>query len=153
MCVGFLLLILILAVVAHSKCNTALTMSTTQQENTLNLLVSLGVAALDDFHGCSLIPNELADSKAIGHQDSKCENLISSLIMDRDALRDERDQMKVNYVNLTKEMEVLQSQYNAMAVSRDALQEEVNRFNVSKKGKKCTDARNENLNGTVVSLL
>ncbi|KAM6936690.1 uncharacterized protein PEZ65_006746 [Lycodopsis pacificus] len=89
-CLGFLLLILILGVVAHN-------------------------------------------SRAIGdRQDSMCENLIYSLTIDRDTLRDERDQLKINSGNLTKEMEVLQSQYNAMAESRDKLQEEVNRLNLSR---------------------
>uniref|UniRef100_A0A8C2X038 C-type lectin domain-containing protein n=1 Tax=Cyclopterus lumpus TaxID=8103 RepID=A0A8C2X038_CYCLU len=59
-------------------------------------------------------------SKAIGHQDSKCENRISSLTADRDALRDERYQLKLDSINLTKEMEV-----------RDTLQEEVNRLNLN----------------------
>uniref|UniRef100_A0A8C2X300 C-type lectin domain-containing protein n=1 Tax=Cyclopterus lumpus TaxID=8103 RepID=A0A8C2X300_CYCLU len=85
-CLGFLLLILILGVVAHN-------------------------------------------SKAIGHQDSKCENRISSLTADRDALRDERYQLKLDSINLTKEMEVL----------RDTLQEEVNRLNLSKKDEPCQE--------------
>ncbi|KAL6108944.1 uncharacterized protein ACO6RY_12185 [Pungitius sinensis] len=93
-CLGFLLQILILGVVAHN-------------------------------------------SWAISHQDSKCENLSYSLTIDRDHLRDERDQLKIQSSNLIKEMEVLQSQYNATAVSRDKLQEEVNRLNLSKTDKPC----------------
>ncbi|XP_068591404.1 CD209 antigen-like protein C [Cebidichthys violaceus] len=94
-CLGFLLLILILGVVAHN-------------------------------------------SRAIGyHQDSKFENLIYSLTIDRDTLRDELDQLKINSGNLTKEMEVLQSQYNAMAESRDKLQEEVNRLNLNRTDQSC----------------
>ncbi|XP_075937543.1 uncharacterized protein LOC142938183 isoform X1 [Anarhichas minor] len=73
------------------------------------------------------------NSRAIGdHQDSKFENLIYSLTIDKDTLRDERDQLKINSGNLTKEMEVLQSQYNAMAESRDKLQEEVNELNLNR---------------------
>ncbi|KAK9513496.1 hypothetical protein VZT92_027023 [Zoarces viviparus] len=76
--------------------------------------------------------------RAIGdHLDLKCENLIYNLTIDRDTLRDERDQLKINSGNLTKEMEVLQSQYNAMAESRDKLQQEVNRLNLSRTDQPC----------------
>ncbi|XP_054477167.1 CD209 antigen-like protein C [Anoplopoma fimbria] len=77
------------------------------------------------------------NSRTIGHQDSKCLTLIYSLTIDRNTLRDERDQLKINSSNLTKEMEVLQSQYNAMAVSRDNLQEEIHRLNLSRTDKPC----------------
>ncbi|XP_075937544.1 CD209 antigen-like protein C isoform X2 [Anarhichas minor] len=78
------------------------------------------------------------NSRAIGdHQDSKFENLIYSLTIDKDTLRDERDQLKINSGNLTKEMEVLQSQYNAMAESRDKLQEEVNELNLNRTDQPC----------------
>ncbi|XP_068425648.1 hepatic lectin-like [Clinocottus analis] len=93
-CLGFLLLILILVVVAHN-------------------------------------------SKALGHQDSKCANVIYSLTADRDTLRDERDQLKLKSINLTEEMELLQTRYNAVAVSRDTLQEEVNRLNLSRRDEPC----------------
>ncbi|XP_059195710.1 CD209 antigen-like protein E [Centropristis striata] len=82
-CLGFLLLILILGVVAHN-------------------------------------------SSAIGHQESKCENMIYSLTAEKVPLRAERDQLKVTYSNLTKEMKALQSQYEAVAAGRDKLQEEKN---------------------------
>lgn len=85
-CLGLLLLILILGVVAHN-------------------------------------------SGAISHWDVKCENLIYSLTVDRDNLRNELDQLKIQSSNLTRDMEVLQSQYNTMAASRDKLQEEVIRLN------------------------
>lgn len=99
-----------------------------------------------------MILNEpVSDSWAIRHQDSKCENMSYSLIIDRDKLRDERDQLKIQSRNLTEEMELLQSQYNAMAASRDKLQEEVNRLKLSKTGKKCTHARH--FNGFLDSLL
>nr|XP_040020304.1 CD209 antigen-like protein C isoform X1 [Gasterosteus aculeatus aculeatus] len=78
------------------------------------------------------------NSWAIRHQDSKCENMSYSLIIDRDKLRDERDQLKIQSRNLTEEMELLQSQCNAMAVSRDKLQEEVNRLKLSKTDEPCS---------------
>lgn len=75
-----------------------------------------------------------ADARAISHRDTKCENLIYNLTKDKDALRDERDQLKIHSSNLTKEMEVLQSQYSAVAASRDELQEMVK--NLSRTGEK-----------------
>ncbi|XP_068426185.1 hepatic lectin-like [Clinocottus analis] len=77
------------------------------------------------------------NSKALGHQDSKGANLIYSLSADKDTLRDERDQLKLKSINLTKETELLQTQYNAVAVSRDTLQEEVNRLIFSRKDEPC----------------
>ncbi|XP_042346025.1 C-type lectin domain family 4 member E-like [Plectropomus leopardus] len=91
-CVGLLLLILILGVVAHT-------------------------------------------SGAISHWDVKCENLIYSLTVDRDNLRNELDQLKIKSNNMTKDMEVLQSQYNAMAANRDKLQEEVTMLNQTLRSK------------------
>lgn len=88
----------------------------------------------------------VADSGAISHWDVKCENLIYSLTVDRDNLRNELDQLKIQSSNLTRDMEVLQSQYNTMAASRDKLQEEVIRLNETlrtrskdsnRTGKKC----------------
>ncbi|XP_059195613.1 C-type lectin domain family 10 member A-like isoform X1 [Centropristis striata] len=64
------------------------------------------------------------NSSAIGHRDSMCENMIDSLTADRESLRAERDQLKDTSSNLTKEIEALQSQYKAVAASRDKLQEE-----------------------------
>ncbi|XP_034409391.1 uncharacterized protein LOC117745276 isoform X3 [Cyclopterus lumpus] len=108
-CLGFLLLILILGVVAHN-------------------------------------------SKAIGHRDSKCENRISSLTADRDALKDERYQLKLDSINLTKEMKVLETRYNTMVVSRDTLQEEVNRFNLSKKDSKAIGHQDSKCENRISSL-
>ncbi|KAF0045213.1 hypothetical protein F2P81_001742 [Scophthalmus maximus] len=62
----------------------------------------------------------------------ECENLVYNLTKDKDALRDERDQLRINASNLTKAIEVLQSQYNTVSASRDKLQEDVRRLNVSR---------------------
>ncbi|XP_008303827.1 hepatic lectin-like [Stegastes partitus] len=59
------------------------------------------------------------------------EKLIQNLTTDNNALRDELKLMKINSSRLTKEMEVLQSQYNTTAASRDNLQQEVNRLNAT----------------------
>ncbi|XP_070768269.1 CD209 antigen-like protein C [Enoplosus armatus] len=77
------------------------------------------------------------NTSAISHWETKYESWIYNLTKDRDALRDERDQLKIHSSNLTKEMEVLQSQYNTVAASRDKLQEEVNRLNISRTGTSC----------------
>ncbi|KAJ4931487.1 hypothetical protein JOQ06_025782 [Pogonophryne albipinna] len=63
-------------------------------------------------------------SIVLNHMDSKFEQLISNLNMDRNT-REELEQMKMNSSNLTEELEVLQSKYNAVAASRDNLQEEL----------------------------
>lgn len=68
----------------------------------------------------------------------ECENLVYNLTKDKDALRDERDQLRINASNLTKAIEVLQSQYNTVSASRDKLQEDVRRLNVSREGRKCS---------------
>ncbi|XP_018535589.1 CD209 antigen-like protein E [Lates calcarifer] len=67
----------------------------------------------------------------------ECENLVYNLTKDRDALRDERDQLKRNSSSLKKELDVLQSQYKAVAASRDKLQEDVRRLNHSKTERIC----------------
>ncbi|XP_037642044.1 CD209 antigen-like protein B isoform X1 [Sebastes umbrosus] len=54
------------------------------------------------------------NSSAIGQRDLKSESLIHSLMMDRDTMRDERDQLKTNSRNLTKEMNELHSQNNGL---------------------------------------
>ncbi|XP_010764448.1 uncharacterized protein isoform X2 [Notothenia coriiceps] len=46
------------------------------------------------------------NSSVLNHNDSKWEQLISSLTMDRNTERDELEQRKINSGNLTKEMEV-----------------------------------------------
>ncbi|XP_071324754.1 hepatic lectin-like [Trachinotus anak] len=65
------------------------------------------------------------------------QNLVYNLTKDRDALRNERDQLRINSSSLTKVLEVLQSQYNTVAASRDELQEEVRRLNLSLQEKVC----------------
>lgn len=93
-------------------------------------------------HCLLLILNELvADTSAINQWDTKYENLISELTKGRDNLRDERDQLMIQSSNLTKEMEILQSQYSAVVASRDKLQEELNKLKVNGTGKKCASAR------------
>ncbi|XP_070768367.1 CD209 antigen-like protein C [Enoplosus armatus] len=77
------------------------------------------------------------NTSAISHWETKYESWIYNLTKDRDALRDERDKLKIHSSNLTKEMEVLQSQYNTVAASRNKLQEEVNRLNISRTDKPC----------------
>ncbi|XP_059195614.1 CD209 antigen-like protein C isoform X2 [Centropristis striata] len=77
------------------------------------------------------------NSSAIGHRDSMCENMIDSLTADRESLRAERDQLKDTSSNLTKEIEALQSQYKAVAASRDKLQEEVNTLNLTRARREC----------------
>ncbi|AWO96891.1 C-type lectin domain family 4 member E [Scophthalmus maximus] len=67
----------------------------------------------------------------------ECENLVYNLTKDKDALRDERDQLRINASNLTKAIEVLQSQYNTVSASRDKLQEDVRRLNVSREDQLC----------------
>uniref|UniRef100_A0A3B5A5J2 C-type lectin domain-containing protein n=1 Tax=Stegastes partitus TaxID=144197 RepID=A0A3B5A5J2_9TELE len=91
------------------------------------------------FYGFPLILNELvSDASSIGQRNLlldhmvQREKLIQNLTTDNNALRDELKQMKINSSRLTKEMEVLQSQYNTTAASRDNLQQEVKRLNVTK---------------------
>lgn len=65
-----------------------------------------------------------------------CEKRADKLIEDSDALRDELDRLRTNSSRLMKDLKVLQSQYNAVAASRDQLQLEVDRSNESIAGKK-----------------
>ncbi|XP_070691453.1 CD209 antigen-like protein C [Pempheris klunzingeri] len=77
------------------------------------------------------------NSRAINQRDTKFEYLIYNLTKDRDAVRDERNQLKIHSNNLTKELLILQSQYNSMAASRDELQREVSQLNLSRAEKTC----------------
>ena len=63
------------------------------------------------------------------------QTMLISLTEERHALRDEKDQLKMDFSNLTKEMELLQSRINTVATTRDELQEEVNRLNLNRSGK------------------
>ncbi|XP_022609192.1 CD209 antigen-like protein E [Seriola dumerili] len=65
------------------------------------------------------------------------QNLVSNLTKDRDALRDERDQLRINSSSLAKDIEVLQSQYNTVAASRDELEEAIRQLNLSTADKHC----------------
>lgn len=52
-----------------------------------------------------------------------------ALRKERDAFRNELDQLKLDSVNLTKELELLQSRFQTVVASRDELHKEVNWFN------------------------
>lgn len=89
---------------------------------------------------CNLILKLVADGSAISKWNRfhvglvKCENLVNNLTEDRDTLRDQQDQLRINISSLTKDMEELQSQYETVVASRDALQEELK----SRTGMACT---------------
>ncbi|KAK5862573.1 hypothetical protein PBY51_017954 [Eleginops maclovinus] len=77
------------------------------------------------------------NSSVLNQKDLKREQLISNLTMERNTMRDKLEQINMNSSNLTKEMEVLLSKYNAMAVSQDKLREEVNRLRTNKTSETC----------------
>ncbi|KAE8288571.1 CD209 antigen Dendritic cell-specific ICAM-3-grabbing non-integrin 1 [Larimichthys crocea] len=77
------------------------------------------------------------NTSAISHWDTKFEKLIYEISKSRDDLRDERDQLKIQCSNLTKEMESLQSQYNTLAASRDKLQEDIDMLTHNRTDKPC----------------
>ncbi|XP_050932194.1 CD209 antigen-like protein E isoform X2 [Lates calcarifer] len=103
---------------------------------------SCTLMAPDDRSKSAWLPQSL-DGRAISHWKKlqvglmECENLVYNLTKDRDALRDEREQLKRNSSSLNKELDVLQSQYKAVAASRDKLQEDVRRLNHSKTERNC----------------
>ncbi|XP_062278844.1 low affinity immunoglobulin epsilon Fc receptor-like [Scomber scombrus] len=70
---------------------------------------------------------------------NQLQTMFSSLNEERDALRDERDQLKMDASNLTKEMELLQSRFNTVVTMRDELQEEVKKLNLNRTNKLCPD--------------
>ena len=76
---------------------------------------------LKQFNSKCFILNLVTDSSSIGSRDTKCENLINGLTGDREALSDERVQLKINSSLLTKEVKDLQSQCNALRDERDRL--------------------------------
>ncbi|XP_053183583.1 C-type lectin domain family 4 member F-like [Scomber japonicus] len=67
------------------------------------------------------------------------QTMFSSKNAELDAIRDERDQLKMDTRNLTKEMELLQSRFNTVVTMRDELQEEVKRLNLNRTEKLCPD--------------
>ncbi|XP_035528397.1 CD209 antigen-like protein C isoform X2 [Morone saxatilis] len=77
------------------------------------------------------------NTNTISHWDKKYANLIYEITKSRDELTHERDQLKMYSSNLAEEMEVLQSQYDTVAASRDKLQEELNRLNLNRTDKPC----------------
>lgn len=67
----------------------------------------------------------VTDTSAVNQWDAKYSNLIYTITKGRDNLRDERDQLKTHFNNLTHEMKILQDKYNKSVASQDKLQEEV----------------------------
>lgn len=99
------------------------------------------------------IDSKWTDTSAISHWDTKFEKLIYEISKSRDDLRDERDQLKIQCSNLTKEMESLQSQYNTLAASRDKLQEEIDVLTHNRTGKKCTRRKKQEIKTWIESSL
>ncbi|XP_068179604.1 CD209 antigen-like protein C [Antennarius striatus] len=77
------------------------------------------------------------NTSAINQWDMKYNNLVHEITKSRDNLSQDRDQLKIHYSNLTQEMGMLLNKYNAMVISRDMLQKEVNRLNLNKTEKSC----------------
>ncbi|KAM9309131.1 uncharacterized protein KZ484_025221 [Pholidichthys leucotaenia] len=84
------------------------------------------------------ITYSIADASAIKKQ-GICVGLTNfeKLTQEKDALREELNQVKMNSNQLIKEMEVLRGQYNAVSASRDQLQQKVQKIKCSIAGKVC----------------
>ncbi|XP_069549119.1 CD209 antigen-like protein C [Brachyistius frenatus] len=100
--------------------------------------VSLGLFLLIVIFGLVI-----HNASAIGHHTilqvglATCQKLVHNLTTDKDALRDERDQIKINASRMTNEMQALQSNYITLNASRNALQQQVTKLNQSKTGTLC----------------
>ncbi|KAM3613805.1 uncharacterized protein V6R79_005302 [Siganus canaliculatus] len=77
------------------------------------------------------------NTSAINQWETRYRNLTQEIAKDRDRANDEHQLLKTQYSNLTNEMETLLRRNEALAASRDKLQEMVTRLNTSNAGKLC----------------